>query len=76
MNTEELLVHDSSEGEAVKRVHTSVVHRLCVLDLACVCVGGVECVRGVRVWGGGYERTSYRCICTVLYTIENYMCSP
>ena len=35
MNTEELLVHYGSQRKAVKGVHASIIHLLCVLDLAC-----------------------------------------
>ena len=44
MDTEELLVHDGPQGEAVEGVHAHVVHRLCVLDLAYMCVCVCECV--------------------------------
>ena len=35
VDTEELLVHDGRQWEAVKRVHTRIIHSLRVLDLTC-----------------------------------------
>ena len=36
MDAEELLVHNGSQGQTVKRVHTGIIHFLRVLDLACI----------------------------------------
>ena len=36
MNTEELLVHDGSEGECAERVHAGIIQALRVLAFACM----------------------------------------
>ena len=38
MDTEELLVHDGCQWQAVKRLHTGIIHLLSVLDLTCTCM--------------------------------------
>ena len=43
MNTEELLVHQSCQGETVEGLHAGVVHVLRVLDLALLLEGEVLC---------------------------------
>lgn len=51
MDAQELLVHQGSQGQAVKGVHARVVHALRVFDLTCghTAATDLSCVSGIDI---------------------------